>query len=148
MTGCLEDADAWRSAVGPEGGRVMRIGRTWAVTSLVGVAAMALAACGGSTSNSGSSSGGAVSGGTLNVIGASGQDHFDTVSAYGTWDYMFERIYARQLVAYPSVNYTAAGDAGWKTDTTPAADVATQIPTTANGGITDGGLTYTFHLKS
>jgi peptide/nickel transport system substrate-binding protein len=125
----------------------MTLRRTWAVTSLVGVAAMALAACGGSSSNSGSSSGGAVSGGTLNVIGASGQDHFDTVSAYGTWDYMFERIYARQLVAYPSANYTKAGDAGWKTDTTPVADVATQIPTVANGGITDGGLTYTFHIK-
>ena len=33
------------------------------------------------------------------------------------------------------------------TDTTPAADVATEVPTTANGGITDGGTTYTFHIK-
>jgi len=108
---------------------------------------MALAACGGSSSNTGPSSGGPVTGGTLNVIGSAGQDHFDTVSAYGTWDYMFERVYARQLVAYPSANYTTAGDAGWKTDTTPVADVATQIPTAANGGISADGLTYTFHIK-
>jgi peptide/nickel transport system substrate-binding protein len=125
----------------------MRVRKSWAVTSVVGVAAMALAACGGSSSNSGTSSSGVSYGGTLNVVGASGQDHFDTVSAYGTWDYMFERVYARQLVAYPSANYTKAGDAGWKTDTTPVADVATQVPTVANGGITDGGLTYTFHIK-
>jgi peptide/nickel transport system substrate-binding protein len=108
---------------------------------------MALAACGGSSTTSGGSSNGPVTGGTLNVIGAAGQDHFDTVSAYGTWDYMFERIYARQLVAYPSANYTKAGDAGWNTDTTPVPDVATQIPTVANGGITDNGLTYTLHIK-
>jgi peptide/nickel transport system substrate-binding protein len=108
---------------------------------------MALAACGGSSTTSNSSSGKPVSGGTLNVIAASGQDHLDTVSAYGTWDYMFERIYARQLVAYPSANYNKAGDAGWKTDTTPVADVATEVPTVANGGITDNGLTYTFHIK-
>jgi peptide/nickel transport system substrate-binding protein len=126
----------------------MRVRKSWAVTSVVGVAAMALAACGGSSSNSNSgSTSGVTLGGTLNVVGASGQDHFDTVSAYGTWDYMFERVYARQLVAYPSANYTVAGDAGWNKDTTPVPDVATQIPTTANGGITDGGLTYTFHIK-
>jgi peptide/nickel transport system substrate-binding protein len=125
----------------------LRLRKSWAVTSAVGAAALALAACGTSTSNSTTNSGKPVYGGTLNVIAASGQDHFDTVSAYGTWDYMFERIYARQLVNYPSANYTQAGDAGWKKDTTPVADVATEIPTTANGGITDGGLTYTFHIK-
>ena len=124
----------------------MRLRKSWAATSVVGAAALALAACGTSTTSS-SSSGKPVFGGTLNVIASAGQDHFDTVSAYGTWDYMFERVYARQLVAYPSANYNKAGDPGWKTDTTPVADVATQIPTVANGGITDNGLTYTFHIK-
>ncbi len=117
------------------------------MTSAVGAAALALAACGTSTNSTTTNSGKPVYGGTLNVIASAGQDHFDTVSAYGTWDYMFERIYARQLVAYPSANYSKAGDAGWKTDTTPVADVATELPTTANGGISDGGLTYTFHIK-
>ena len=125
----------------------MRLRKSWAATSAVGIAALALAACGTSTNNSTTNSGKPVYGGTLNVIAASGQDHFDPVSAYGTWDYMFERIYARQLVTYPSAYYSKAGDAGWKKDTTPVADVATEIPTTANGGITDGGLTYTFHIK-
>jgi peptide/nickel transport system substrate-binding protein len=125
----------------------MRVRRSWAVTSAVGAAALALAACGTTTSNSTTNSGKPVYGGTLNVIAASGQDHFDPVSAYGTWDYMFERIYTRQLVAYPSAYYTQAGDAGWKKDTTPVADVATELPTTGNGGISDGGLTYTFHIK-
>ena len=60
---------------------------------------------------------------------------------------MIERGYTRQLVSYPAVSYAALGDAGWKKDVTPAADAATTVPTTANGGITDGGTTYTFHIK-
>jgi peptide/nickel transport system substrate-binding protein len=60
---------------------------------------------------------------------------------------MLERAYTRQLVNYPAVNYTALGDAAWKKAVTPVADMATQVPTTANGGITDGGKTYTFHIK-
>jgi peptide/nickel transport system substrate-binding protein len=125
----------------------MRVLKSWAVTSAVGAAALALAACGTSTNSNNSSSGKPVYGGTLNVIASAGQDHFDTVSAYGTWDYMFERVYSRQLVAYPSATYNKTGDPGWLKDTTPVADVATQIPTTANGGISNGGLTYTFHIK-
>lgn len=124
----------------------MRLRKSWAATSVVGAAALALAACGTSTTSS-SSSGKPVYGGTLNVIGNGGQDHYDTVSAYGTWDYMFERVYTRQLVAYRSYSYNKTGDPAWQTSVTPVADVATQIPTTANGGITDGGTTYTFHIK-
>src|SRR6202035_2401017 len=30
---------------------------------------------------------------------------------------------------------------------TPTADVATEVPTVANGGITNGGKTFTFHIK-
>ncbi len=37
---------------------------------------------------------------------------------------------------------------GWKTDTTPVPDIATEVPTAANGGISSDGLTYTFHIKS
>jgi peptide/nickel transport system substrate-binding protein len=87
-------------------------------------------------------------GGTVNVIANSGPDHWDTVSAYYTPDYEFERIYTRQLVAYPTVPYSGTTSAGWTTDTTPVADAATSVPTTANGGITDGGKVYTFHIKS
>ena len=88
-----------------------------------------------------------VSGGTLNIVAASGPDHMDTVQAYYTADYELERIYSRQLVSYPSAAYASTTDAGWKQDVTPVADAATEVPTTANGGITNGGKTYTFHIK-
>ena len=117
-----------------------------------------LAACSSSSGTAGGSSGSAApatsgtntkpqSGGTLNVVAASGPDHMDPVQAYYTADYELERIYTRQLVSYPSTTYTSTTDAGWKTDVTPVADVATQVPTAANGGITDNGLVYTFHIK-
>jgi peptide/nickel transport system substrate-binding protein len=136
------------------------------VTALVAVtlAAGGLAAC---SSGSGSGSGGStaqststaaapatsgtsekpVSGGTLNVVAASGPDHVDTVQAYYTADYELERIYARQLVSYPSAPYDSTSGSAWTQDVTPVADAATEVPTTANGGITDGGKVYTFHIK-
>jgi peptide/nickel transport system substrate-binding protein len=120
-----------------------------AALAVVALAATGLAACGksSSTSSSGGNSSAPTTGGTLNIVAASGQDHFDPVSAYGTWDYEIERAYTRQLVSYPSVNYTKPGDAGWEKNVTPVADIATTVPTAANGGITDGGKTYTFHIK-
>ena len=87
------------------------------------------------------------SGGTLNVVAASGPDHMDTVQAYYTADYELERIYARTLVGYPTEPYTSTSGTAWTTDITPVADAATQVPTTANGGVTDGGKVYTFHIK-
>jgi peptide/nickel transport system substrate-binding protein len=134
--------------------RVAALGTTAAAVAI-------LAACsssGGSTSSSGSaSSQGAPpttessatpqSGGTLNVVAASGPDHMDPVQAYYTADYEFERLYARTLVGYSTNIYDSTTSAGWTKDVTPEADVATEVPTTANGGITDGGLVYTFHIK-
>lgn len=118
------------------------------------VAAGGLAAC---SSSSGSSSAPPAAtatssetitpGGTVNVVADSGPANWDTVPAYYTADYMFERIYTRQLLSYPTVPYTGTSGAGWTTDTTPVADAATVVPTVANGGITDGGKVYTFHIK-
>jgi peptide/nickel transport system substrate-binding protein len=115
-------------------------------------AAGGLAACSSSSSSpaaqSGVNSAGTpVYGGTLKIIAASGPDHIDPVSAYYTADYELLHAYTRQLVAYPSVNYNSTGDAGWAKTITPAADVATQVPTQANGGISADGKTYTFHIK-
>jgi peptide/nickel transport system substrate-binding protein len=93
------------------------------------------------------STGRPVFGGTLRLIAANGPDHIDTVPAYYTADYILERAYARQLVSYPAVPDRTASSPGWKADTTPVADAATQVPTVANGGITDAGTTYTFHIK-
>ena len=121
-----------------------------AVMAIASLAAAGLAAC-SSSSNSSSGPGGAankpVLGGTLRLVAASGPDHIDTVPAYYTADYIMERAYARQLLAYPTVADPTLSSPGWKTDTTPVADIATEVPTAANGGISADGLTYTFHIK-
>jgi peptide/nickel transport system substrate-binding protein len=118
-----------------------------AAVAVAGLAAAGLAACSGS-SNSGSSGGGTpVKGGTLKLVAASGPDHIDTVPAYYTADYILERAYARQLLTYPTAPGKTLNSSGWKKNITPVPDVATAVPTTSNGGITNGGKTYTFHLK-
>ncbi len=123
-----------------------------AVLAIAGLAAAGLAACSSSSNSNSSSQGGSankpVLGGTLRLVAASGPDHIDTVPAYYTADYIMERAYARQLLAYPTVPDPTLTSPGWKTDTTPVADIATEVPTTANGGISSDGLTYTFHIKS
>jgi peptide/nickel transport system substrate-binding protein len=117
------------------------------------LAATALAACSSSsssptsTSTSASTAAKPVYGGTLHIISAGGPDHIDTVPAYYTVDYQLEHAYTRQLVAYPTDPATSTSSPGWTADTTPVADVATVVPTVANGGITNGGKTYTFHIK-
>ncbi|MGH7749165.1 MAG: ABC transporter substrate-binding protein, partial [Candidatus Dormibacteria bacterium] len=114
-----------------------------------------MAACGGSggtASNSATSSpsggdanpnatGQPTSGGTLNLLGSGDVDHLDTASAYYAATYTLERAYTRQLVSYPtSTDLTTANGV--------VPDVATQVPTVANGGVSSDGLTYTFHLRS
>jgi peptide/nickel transport system substrate-binding protein len=130
-------------------------GRVTALAAAV-MAVGGLAACSSSSSGSSAapppaatatSSATITPGGTVNVVANSGPANWDTVPAYYTADYMFERIYARQLVTYPTVPYTGTSGAGWTTDTTPVPDAATTVPSTANGGITDGGTVYTFHIK-
>ena len=112
------------------------------------LAAAGLAACSSSsTSSTTSSAGKPVSGGTLHIVAASGPAHIDTVPAYYTVDYQIEHATTRQLLAYPTDVYTSTSSPGWIADATPAADVATEVPTVANGGITNGGKTFTFHIK-
>ncbi len=118
-----------------------------AVVAMAGLAAAGLAACSSSSSSSSATGSKPVKGGTLKFVAASGPDHIDTVPAYYTADYILERGYARQLLTYPTVPDPTLTSAGWTKDTTPVADIATQVPTTANGGITNGGTTYTFHIK-
>jgi len=120
-----------------------------AVVAMASLAAAGLAACSSNSSGGSTTGGGAkpVTGGTLRLVAASGPDHIDTVPAYYTADYILERAYARQLLSYPTVPDPTLTSAGWKTDTTPVADIATAVPTAANGGITNSGKTYTFHIK-
>ena len=108
-----------------------------------------LAACSTSSSPSvsASSSTKPVYGGTLRIVAASGPEHLDTVPSYYTTDYQLTHAYTRQLLSYPTLPYTSFSDPNWVKDITPVADVATEVPTVANGGITNGGKTYTFHIK-
>jgi peptide/nickel transport system substrate-binding protein len=117
--------------------------KRFAALAIAALAAGTLAACSGSSGNSSSStsnSGTPVKGGTLNFAAAGDVDHLDTLSAYYIPSFQLEMAWTRQLVSYwPSNNFTRA--------TTIAPDVASTIPTTSNGGITNGGKTYTFHIR-
>jgi peptide/nickel transport system substrate-binding protein len=118
--------------------------------AVVALAASGLAACGKSSTTSTNTGGKPVSGGTLHIVATSGPDHIDPVPAYYTADYMLERGYTRQLLSYPSppTPATTTSSSAWKAATTPVADAATVVPSTSNGGITHGGNTYTFHIKT
>jgi len=112
--------------------------------ALLTATAIGLAACGNGSTTGGSTSsasGSPVTGGTLKLLGSSDVDHLDTASAYYTASYTLERTYARQLFGYPATTDTTAAN-------TPAPDVATGMPTTANGGVSADGKTYTIHLRS
>ena len=80
-------------------------------------------------------------GGTLKILGQSDIFNLDTLSAYYTVSSMLNRTYTRQLFSYPT---TGAFSNQFKV----VPDVATEVPTTANGGISNGGKTITVHLKT
>jgi ABC-type transport system substrate-binding protein len=118
--------------------------------ALLAVVALAVAACGNPTSTATSGSnqdanvnatGTPTSGGTLRIVGNADVDHLDTASAYYTTSYALERTFTRQLFSYPATTDK-------NTALQPAPDVATELPTTANGGISADGKTVTVHLRS
>jgi len=111
-----------------------------ATLTILTITTLTLAAC-GSAGTGGTSSSSPVSGGTLKLLGSSDVDHLDTASAYYTASYTLERTYARQLFSYPASTDTTAAN-------TPVPDLATVMPTTANGGISADGKTYTIHLRT
>jgi peptide/nickel transport system substrate-binding protein len=126
------------------------------VVSLMALVALTAAACGGgSTGATGSGTGGSsgfnqdanvnsagtpARGGTLRVIGNADVDHLDTASAYYTASYSLERAFTRQLYSYP-----AATDTNKALE--PVPDIATRIPTKANGDLSSDGRTVTVHLR-
>ncbi|MFF0344587.1 ABC transporter substrate-binding protein [Kribbella sp. NPDC004875] len=117
--------------------------RRLAAFSLAAAASIALAACsGGGTTPSGSgtsTAGTPVTGGTLNLLGSGDVDYMDPNVSYYSVGYMNLRMWSRQLFTYPA-------DPG-KDNTDPVADLATEIPTTANGGISADGKTYTIKIR-
>jgi ABC-type transport system substrate-binding protein len=85
-------------------------------------------------------SGPPVRGGTLEIVGLSDVDHLATTSAYVTPTWGLLRALTRTLVAYP-----ASTDFGTATRLAP--DMALEVPSHENGGVSPDGLTYTFHLR-
>ncbi len=85
-------------------------------------------------------SGSPVTGGTLKIVGNADVDHLDTAAGYYTTTYTLERAFTRQLFANP-----ASTDPAKAISVVP--DVATELPTTANGGLSADGKTYTIHLR-
>jgi ABC-type transport system substrate-binding protein len=79
-------------------------------------------------------------GGTLRLLGTSDIFNLDTTSGYYTVLNIIARGFTRQLVSFPS-------SPDFLKEIQVAPDIATAVPTRANGGISADGKTYTFHLK-
>ncbi|MDH2413757.1 ABC transporter substrate-binding protein [Nocardioides sp. CER19] len=118
--------------------------RTWGGrrAALVGVCGLVLmtAACGssGGGGSSGSANENASRGGTLNMLGAGDVDYMDPNISYYSVGYLALRLWSRQLFTFPAVSGQT---------TTAVPDLATQVPTTGNGGISKDGMTYTITIR-
>ena len=75
-------------------------------------------------------------GGTLTVYSSEDFEHLDPGEAYFTQDYGVEYVTQRPLFSYKP-----------NTETVLSPDLATELPTAANGGISDGGKTVTVHIR-
>lgn len=115
--------------------------RTWPAIGLV--TALTLTACGGGDGNDSDNAeaeGEPQRGGTLKFVGKGDVTSMDTAFSYYTLNYVLMRGFTRQLVTYPTTNeIDQAGEI--------VADMATEVPTKENGGISEDGLTYTFTIK-
>ncbi|OOC53335.1 MULTISPECIES: ABC transporter substrate-binding protein [Nocardiopsis] len=80
-----------------------------------------------------------VRGGTLRYFGPGGMDHMDPACAYYAFSHQIIRLFARQLFSYPTALDESA--------LSPAPDVAREMPTTGNGGVSADGRTYTIRLR-
>jgi peptide/nickel transport system substrate-binding protein len=126
---------------------------------IAGLLAVGVAACGSSSSSSASGSGSATAttqslplkpgenpagqqltgkktGGNLTVYSSEDFEHLDPGESYFTQDYTVDYATQRTLFGYMP-NQTQI----------VSPDMATTMPTTANGGITDGGKTLTVHIR-
>jgi ABC-type transport system substrate-binding protein len=118
-----------------------RLGVSIAALTTCGFLAAACSGQSGLTSASSSSSAVPQKGGTLTLAGVGDVDFLDPTAGYNTDTHTEERAWTRQLFSYPASTKPTAVD-------TPVPDVASILPTEQNGGISDGGLTYTIHLRS
>ena len=121
----------------------MRLRLSSAVAAIAAITGLVAGCSSGTLSSQSGGSGGQGTpqrGGTLVMLGQSDIFNLDTVSAYYTVSSMLERMFTRQLFSY--------GDpTGGAAPPPVVPDIATTVPTTSNGGITDGGKTITIHLR-
>ena len=115
-----------------------RLGVSIAALTACGLLAAACSGQSGQTSSSASAV--PQRGGTLTLAGVGDVDFLDPTAGYNTDTHTEERAWTRQLFSYPASTNPTAVD-------TPVPDVASVMPTVQNGGISDGGLTYTIHLR-
>lgn len=81
-------------------------------------------------------------GGILRLYGPGSMDHVDPASSYYMLSGQIIRLFTRQLFTYRPVSRLR----DWH-QVTPVPDVASEIPTVANGGLSADHLTYTVHLR-
>ena len=117
---------------------------TAAVLGLALVLALGLAACGTATSDGGGSSPTSSSdqpkqGGTLTLSYLTEPSSLDPAVAWNVIDWQIEHDIYQGFLQYAH----ESGEAG--TELIPC--LATEVPTTENGGISADGKTYTFHLR-
>src|SRR5262245_57147165 len=79
-------------------------------------------------------------GGTLIVAGGDDVARMDPAAAYSAADYQFQRMTLRGLF-----DFKAEGSILDRA--TPLPDIAVEVPTRENGGISEDGLTYTIKLR-
>ena len=139
----------------------MRGSRNLVAVAITGLLAVGVSACGSSSSSSsskgGSSSGSSSAqtlplkpgenpagetltgkkGGTLTVYSSGDFQHLDSGQAYYSLDYGITTATGRTPFSYLPNNAN-----------TVSPDLATEMPTTTNGGITDGGKTVTVHIRT
>ncbi|MER6507139.1 ABC transporter substrate-binding protein [Nonomuraea sp. NPDC001636] len=89
------------------------------------------------------SSGSPVTGGTLRLVGSGDVDHLDPTSIYYVVTIGIMRGYSRQLYALQGVAAGADTTKGYEV----LPDIATELPTEANGGLSADKLTYTIKLR-
>src|SRR5665647_176269 len=108
---------------------------------LLAALVLGIAACGGSGASGGGStpSSGPVKGGTLTVTFQGEPTELDPAIAWEVESWSIERLTYQGLLTY----VPEAGAAGAEL----APELATEVPSAANGGISADAKTYTFHIR-
>jgi peptide/nickel transport system substrate-binding protein len=111
--------------------------RIWPLFGCIAMLGLVLTACGSAGSSTGG--GAPVNGGTLSMLGTGDVDFMDPNVSYYTVGYLNLRMWDRQFLSYPAIQGQT---------TNPVPDLATQVPTTANGGITANGQVYKLTIRT